>query len=330
MNLRAGPTRLLFSCLLIAAATFPVASAAVPGSNSTLVSTTTLTFSSVMENCRVGWTGIPFTGKVQVNVSSSSGPFDLYIFTRWEGEGQRDFESTVCFSNHPTSTSRNCGIVNTPPECIFTRAQVFIGSYNVDLPGNLGSYYYIVFTQCCSKSVNDSTLTVIIRGPSAPLSSFNQYSVSPFNLPSYTPSMRQGPISSFNVISYMPSVLRTNLTFSVPDPAPNSMPKLPDVTRMLESLEGLLPTIIPILILLSIEFAILSAQSIPFRRRKSRKTNTMNCAECGRKLSKRASEVSLAWDYCRVCERIVCINCLERVHNNRCEIGSRCKPASGY
>ncbi len=317
-------TRILFSCMLLAVAPLSVMSTVPPGASSTVVSTTAVTLSSVMENCRVGWTGIPFTGKIEVNVSSSPRPFDLYILTQWDGRGQQDFQSLVCFSSHPNLTSQNCGIVNTPPQCIFARGQVFSGSYNVDLPGNIGSYYYIVFTQCCSRSVTDSTVTVIMRGPSARVSSFNQNSISPFNptsyMPSYMRSNKEDGISTFNITSYMPSTLRTNMTFSVPDPAPYSTPKLTEITQLLESLTKLLPEITPLLILLGIEFAILSAQSTPFKRKKKPKTIAKNCAECGLELSQKASELSLGWDYCRVCERIVCINCLQRLHNDKCEI----------
>ncbi|HMK83625.1 MAG TPA: hypothetical protein VK503_07900, partial [Candidatus Bathyarchaeia archaeon] len=111
-----------------------------------------------------------------------------------------------------------------------------------------------------------------MRGPSAPVSSFNQISISPFNptsyMPSYMRSNKEDGISTFNITSYMPSTLRTNMTFSVPDPAPYSMSKLTEITQLLESLAKLLPEITPLLILLSIEFAILSAQSTPFKRKK--------------------------------------------------------------
>lgn len=137
--------RFLFSCLLVTA-TFAMVSTVVLGPSPTAVSTTVVALSSVITNCGEGWTGIPFTGKVQINVSSSSGPVDVYILTQWEGRGQQVFDSIVCSSHHPTSTIQNCGIASTPPQCVFARVHVFNGSYDVNLPASIGSYYYIVFT----------------------------------------------------------------------------------------------------------------------------------------------------------------------------------------
>jgi hypothetical protein len=319
-------TRFLFSCLLVAAGTLSMAHTVVISPGATDVSTTVVPLTSVMINCGEGWTGIPFTGKVQINVSSSSGPFDLYIFTQWEGRGQQVFDSTVCSSRHPTSTSQNCGIVNTPPQCVFARAQVFNGSYDVNLPLSMGSYYYIVFVQCCSTSVVGSTVTVIMRGTSQLGSSFNQYyssSISLYYVSSLNLTFKQNSVSSFNITPYMSLTPRTNMTFpSMHDiAAPFSMPQLPEISQLPNTLLQLVPNIAPAVVLfVGIELIVLAVLTKPYKHGKRSKTSTKNCADCGRELSSKSTIWLLSWDYCRVCQRKVCVHCLERFHNDRCEL----------
>jgi hypothetical protein len=281
---------------------------------------------SIMTNCGNGWTGIPFTGKVQINVTSSSGPLDVYVFTQWEGRGQQVFDSIVCSLHHPTSSSQNCGIVNTPPQCIFARAQVFNGRYDVNLPANIGAYYYVVFAKCCSSSVTGSTVIVIMSGSSELISSFNQRylsSISPYYVSSLNITLQQHYASSFNITSYMVPTQHTAMTMPpMPDTAvPLNMNQLPKISQLLNTFTQLIPNITPLLALLAIEIVILRVKSIPFKRKKESKSSTKNCAECGRGLSQNSMALeSLSWDYCRVCERKVCLYCLERLHNDNCEL----------
>ena len=298
----------------------------IPSMSPTDVSTTVVPLTSVMSNCVEGWTGIPFTGEVQINVSSSSGAFDVYIFTQWEGRGQQVFDSTVCSLHHPTSTSQNCGIVNTPPQCVFARAQVFNDSYDVNLAASIDSYYYIVFTQCCSTSVTESTVSVIMRGLSRSVSLFNQSYLSLIS-PSYVTSLNvtfnQDHMSPFNITSYMTSTPLTNITFpSMPETAvPFSMPQLSEISHLLNTLSQLISNIAPTLALfVGLEFLVLAVLTKPHKHRKRAKPSVKRCADCGRILSPNSPVPSLFWDYCKFCERKVCIYCLERFHNDNCEL----------
>jgi hypothetical protein len=299
---------------------------AVPSMSPTDVSTTVVLMTSAMGNCVEGWTGIPFTGKVQINVSSNSGPFDVYILTQWEGGGQQVFDSTVCSLHHPTSTSQNCGIVNTPPQCVFARAQVFNDSYDVNLAASIDSYYYIVFTQCCSTSVTESTVTVLMKGLSRSASSTNQSylsSISPYYVTSLNVTFNQDHMSPFNITSYMTSTPLTNITFPLmPETAvPFSLPQLSETSHLLNALSQLISNIAPILALfVGLDFLVLAVLTKPYQRRKRAKPSVRRCADCGRILAPNSPVPSLFWDYCRVCEREVCVYCLERFHNDNCEL----------
>jgi hypothetical protein len=285
--------------------------------------------SSVMGNCWEGWTAIPFTGKVQVNVTSRSGPFDLYMFTQWEGRGEQLFDSSVCFLQHPTSTSQNCGIVQTPPQCVFAMAQVFNGSYDVNLPTSLGSYYYIVFVQCCSVSATGSTVTVIMRGPSELVSSFNQAylaSISPYYVTSLNVTFNHSYASSLNISSYMSLASRTNVIFPLVlnTGPPSNTSQIPQISLVPGALSLSMSNITPGLAFFAvIELLVVGLLTKPFQHRKRRKgpkTSNGKCPQCGKALSSNSPVSSLSWDYCRFCERQVCADCLERFHNNNCEL----------
>lgn len=165
-----------------------------------------------------------------------------------------------------------------------------------------------------------------MRGPSELASSFNQYylsSISPYYVSSLNVTFNQKHISSFNITSYMPSTLRTNMTFpSVPDTAvPFNMPQLSEISQLSNTLSQLISNIAPALALfVGIELLVLAVLSKPYKRRTRAKASVERCAECGRKLSPNSPVRSLFWDYCRFCERKVCVYCLERFHNENCEL----------
>jgi len=312
-RIRAGKSQLLFSCFLIAAAAFStIPTSAQPAA---LAAATTMSFTSLMGNCWESWTRIPFTGNVEISFTSS-GPVDVYILTNWEGQGEQAFESSVCFLNHPTSSSQNCGIPNTSPNCIFARAQVTTGSYNVNLPSAFISDYDIVFTECCSNSLAESTVNVSIQYPSAGLTATSQSSQWSFNPAQYMSTYNQAStsVSSLNMTQYY---ARTN---SVNSTADNSA-----LPNPLTQLTQLLKSIFANPLNLGISVGLQLAMAIPIIKRlngrktsKKSETGPKKCTDCGKVFPPSPVVNWLVWDYCRICGRLVCLYCLESLHNEKC------------
>jgi len=322
--------RFLFSFLLVAGAAFSMAPTVTPSPSPTVVSTTTVSISSVMQGCWEGWTGIPFAGKVELNVSSSSGPVDLYIFTEWEGRGEEVFESSVCQLGHPSSTSQNCGLITTPPQCVFSAAQIVDGNYSVNLPQSLGSYYYAVFTQCCS--ANDSTVNLVMAGTSELLSSVNQRyfaSITPYVVSSLNVTLNShSPVPPFNVTSYVSVASHSPFSFPTSinlEGLPSDTLQPPNFTQTFNVFSSVLSHIAPVLMLFGgIEILVIGVLAKPFKPGKLPKVVSKKCADCGKEPYS-GSTATLTWDYCEVCHRRVCTNCLERSHNDRCDLKSPSK-----
>ena len=318
--------RFVFCCLLFVSAALSMSPTVAPSPNSIVVTTSSVTLSSVMEGCWEGWTGIPLGGIVHINVTSSSGPVDLYVFTEWEGRGEQLFESSICQLGHPWSMSQNCGLVNTPPKCVFSAAQVVYGNYSVNLPASLGTYYYIVFTQCCS--YGGSTVSVVMTGTSQLLSSYNaRYisSVTPYFVSSINVTLNQNSVPQFNATSFSSMASHTPYAFptsvDVGPPADAFQP--PNFTQSFNLFSSVLSHIAPLLAFFGgIEILIIGVLAKPFKPGKPPKVPNRKCADCGKEPFS-ASSTMLAWDYCQVCHRRVCTNCLERSHNDRCDLKSR-------
>ena len=344
LSLGSNQAQSLYSILLLAITAFSVAPAIThPASTSTTTNTVNLT--TLIDYCSEGWTGIPFLGKVEINFTSSSAPLDVYILTQWEGRGQQNFESSICFSNHPTPTSQNCGLSNTPPQCVYARAQVFSGDYNLDLPTSLGTYYYIVFIQCCSSSWTGSTVTLSMRGASGP-TPIGQFTASSFNVSSYLPTSFHtvlGPISSINMNTYISTTPRTDVTIPVLNGILGSnsnysqysgSPILRNPTQ--NALSNITGYISPGLSVFSVlEIIIVGLLMKDRKRKKAPKPVTApeKCADCGRLLTlppKTQAPIenieflktyqTLPWDFCKICERAVCFYCLDHRHNDKCEL----------
>ena len=199
------PVRVLLSCLLVFTAALAVIPQAFLSTSPADVSTTEVAFSPVVKYCSEGSVEIPFTGTVTINVNSASGPLDMYVVTKWFGEGQESFDSVICFLGHPTSSSQNCGIIYNPPQCVFAESQVNDSSFGLHLPP-VAMAYYIILIQCCVNPSAASNVTLVMTGTVYSVS----VTISPYTLmPTFASSLMLSPQ---NVSAALPFPQFSNLS----------------------------------------------------------------------------------------------------------------------